>query len=162
MKVKPFIIFTIMFISVPIDATFCIVFIIGCIITWIVETIKEKKIEVEKYTIIKQSNIIVNLKSINSTYNVRFMDNLNDYYITCGKYEKILAHVKNGNEIIYETKNKADIKLLKEFAKIYNLKTFEEYKQETEKADKKETKIQAIIIIFLTLLLYGFVIYKVW
>lgn len=128
-----------MFISVPIDATFCIVFIICFVISWIVETIKEKKIEVEKYTIIKKSNIIVNLKSINSTYNVRFMDNLNDYYITCGKYEKILAHVKNGNEIIYETKNKADIKLLKEFAEIYNLKTFssvEEYKQENEKADK--------------------------
>jgi hypothetical protein len=47
MKVKPFIIFTIMFISVPIDATFLVVLIIGRIIVWIVETIKEKKIEVE-------------------------------------------------------------------------------------------------------------------
>ena len=147
-----------MYISVPLDTTFCVVFIISCVITWIIETIKEKKIEVEKYTITKKSNIIENLKSINSTYNVRFMDNLNDYYITCGKYETTLAHVKNENEIIYETNNEADIKLLKEFAKIYNLKTFEEYKQENEKADK----IQAIIIIFLTLLLYGFVIYKVW
>ena len=147
-----------MYISVPLDTTFCVVLIISFVINLIVETIKERKIEVEKYTIIKKSNIIENLKSINSIYNVRFMDNLNDYYITCGKHETTLAHVKNENEIIYETNNEADIKLLKEFAKIYNLKTFEEYKQENEKADK----IQAIIIIFLTLLLYGFVIYKVW
>jgi hypothetical protein len=167
MKVKPFIIFTIMFISVPIDATFLVVLIIGRIIVWIVETIKEKKIE---YMIINKSNIIENLKSINSTYNALIDNSINDYYIvtTVGKhkYVKMLAEVKNGNEIIiYETTDKADIKLLKEFAKIYNLKTFssvEEYKQETEKAERKEDKIKIIIVIFLTLLLYGFVIYKVW